>query len=262
MRTNLTIEGTSLSDAWARTVVEVATQEKHRACHVITRIADPTNEDPRIREMADGILAEHELDPVNTVANTLFPQALARSTPDPDALGKRYLNLLPTLKQLDSDNGRGTYFERLVNYEAPDGHLNQLAEVVRRLKQESAVAAKSATGAKHARYEVGLEQLTASLPVLEADHDTNPIGFPCLTLLSFQLDDGRVHAIAHYRSHYLFQRAYGNYLAVCRLLCYICERSHLTPGEVTIVAGYAQVDRHRKSRVQVLNDYLTTDQLV
>lgn len=261
MKTNLVIEGRNLSDAWARTVVELAAEDKHRACHVVTRIADPTYEDSRIREMADGILAEHGLDPVSTVANTLFPEALARSTPDPETLGKRYLELLPTLKHLDSDNARGTYFERLVNYETPGGRLNQLAEVVRRLKQESAVAAKSTTGPKHARYEVGMEQLTASVPVLEAEHDTNPIGFPCLTLLSFQLDDGRVHAIAHYRSHYLFQRAYGNYLAICRLLCYICEQAGLAPGEVTVVAGYAQVDRHRKSSVRVLDDYLKTDQL-
>ncbi|WP_292605734.1 hypothetical protein [Nocardioides sp. REDSEA-S30_B4] len=262
MRTTLVIEGVSLSEAWARTVIELAAQDKHRACHVITRIADPAREDARIREMADGILAERGLDPVSTVANTLFPEAMARSTPDPEALRKRYLELLPMLKHLDSDNSRGTYFERLVNYETPGGHLNQLAEVVRRLKQESAVAATSTTGAKHARYEVGMEQLSASLPVLEAEHDTNPIGFPCLTLLSFQLDDGRVHAIAHYRSQYLFQRGYGNYLAVCRLLCYVCEQANLAPGEVTIVAGYAQVDRHRKSSVQVLENHLSTDQLM
>lgn len=262
MRTNLVIEGSNLSEAWARTVIEVAAERNNRACHVITRIADATHEDQGIREMADGILADHSLAPVSTVANTLFPQALARTTPNAEALGKRYLDLLPTLKHLDSGNSRGTYFERLVNYETPRGRLNQLAEVVRRLKQESAVAAKSTTGGKHARYEIGMEQLTASLPVLEAEHDTNPIGFPCLTLLSFQLDDDRVHAIAHYRSHYLVQRAYGNYLAVCRLLCYICEQADLDPGGVTIVAGYAQVDRHRTSTVRVLDNYLKTDQLV
>jgi len=262
MNTDLVIHGDNLSEAWARTVIAVAAEDKHKACHVITRIADPTAEDPRMREMADGILAVRDLAPISTVANTLFPRALARRTPGPEALGKRYLDLLPTLKHLNSENARGTYFERLVNYETPNGRLNQLAELVRRFKVEVAAAAKSSTGPKTARYEVGFEQLTASLPVLEAEHDTNPIGFPCLSMLSFQLDDGHIHAIAHYRSHYLFQRAYGNYLAVCRLLCYVSEQVGLAPGHVTVVAGYAQVDKYRKSSVEALDKYLNNEQLI
>lgn len=260
MNTDLVIHGDSLSEAWARTVVVVAAaHEKHKAFHVVTRVADPTYEDERIREMADGILAEREMAAIATVANTLFPYALAQKTPDPEALGKRYMDLLPTLQRLDRENRRGTYFERLVNYETTTGHLNQLAELIRRLRQELAVRAKSKTGPKSARYEVPMEQLSATLPVSEAEHDTNPIGFPCLTLLSFQLDDDRLHVLAHYRSHYLFQRAYGNYLAVCRLLCYACDQTGLTPGQVTIVAGYATVDQHRATSVKVLDEYLNTD---
>lgn len=263
MNTNLVIHGDNLSEAWARTVVAVAAaHKKHKAFHVVTRVSDPTYEDDRIREMADGILAERNMAPITAVANTLFPHALARRTSDPEALGKRYLDLLPMLQHLDRENRRGTYFERLVNYETTTGHLNQLAELIRRLKQEIAVRDNSTTGPKAARYEVPMEQLTANLPVSEAEHDTNPIGFPCLTLLSFQLDDDRLHVLAHYRSHYLFQRAYGNYLAVCRLLCYVCEQTGLTPSQATVVAGYAKVDQHRKASVAVLDEYLNSDLLI
>ena len=263
MNTDLVIYGDNLSEAWARTVVAVsAAHGKHKAFHVVTRISDPTAEDARIREMADGILAERDMAPISTVANTLFPHALARRTPDPEALGRRYMDLLPMLQHLDRENCRGTYFERLVNYETTTGRLNQLAELIRRLKQELAVRTKSRTGPKSARYEVPMEQLSANLPVSEAEHDTNPIGFPCLTLLSFQLDDDQLHVLAHYRSHYLFQRAYGNYLAVCRLLCYVCGQTGLAPGQVTIVAGYAKVDQHRTGSVKVLDEYLNTDLLI
>lgn len=257
MNTELLICGENLSVAWARTVVAVADEPKHRACHVITRIEDTTAEDPQIRVMADGILADRNLPPVDTVANTLFPAEVAARTADPVELGARYLKLLPTLQRLDHENARGTYFERLVNYETSDGHLNQIAELVRRLEVETATH-----GPKTARYEVALEQLTASLPVHQAEHDTNPIGFPCLSLLSFQLDDDRLHVVAHYRSHYLFQRAYGNYLAVCRLLGYVCAQAGLVPGRATIFAGYAQVDRHRASSINVLREHLNTDQLI
>lgn len=263
MNTDLVIHGDNLSEAWARTVVAVSrAHEKHKAFHVVTRISDPTAEDERIREMADGILAERDMAPITTVANTLFPHALARRTPDPEDLGKRYMALLPTLQRLDRENRRGTYFERLVNYETSTGPLNQLAELIRRLKQELAVPAKSQTGPKSARYEVPLEELSANLPVSEAEHDTNPIGFPCLTLLSFQLDDDRLHVLAHYRSHYLFQRAYGNYLAVCRLLRYVCDQTGLGVGQATVVAGYAKVDQFRKGSVRVLDEYLNTDLLI
>ena len=262
MSTDLIVRGSNLSDAWARTVVAVAGQPGHKAFHVITRISDPTREDARIREMADGILLDRGLSPVVSVANTLFPHRLAQSTQDPNELGERYIRLLPRLKRLDCENRRGTYFERLVDYQSAAGPINQLAELIRRLEIEIGVRDHSTTGAKSARYEVPLDQPASSVQVSDAGRDTNPIGFPCLTLLSFQLDHDRLHAVAHYRSHYLFQRVYGNYLAVGQLLGYVCEQTGLEPGQVTSVAGYAQVDHHRTGSVKVLEEYLSSDQLL
>jgi hypothetical protein len=88
VNTDLVIRGDTLSDAWARTVIAVADQHQHRACQVVTRIGDATTEDPQIRIMADGILAARHLPPVQTVANTLFPHALAVRTPDPTDPGR------------------------------------------------------------------------------------------------------------------------------------------------------------------------------
>lgn len=49
---------------------------------------------------------------------------------------------------------------------------------------------------------------------------------------------------------------------MCRLLCYVSEQTGLAPGQVTIVAGYAKVDQHRTGSVKVLDEYLSTDQLI
>lgn len=255
MNTDLVIRGTDISDAWAQTVVAVAGEPDHRACHVVTRILDPTTENPDMRALADGALEDRGLASVETVANTLFPSALARQTTDPTLLGERYMALLPTLKDLSHENSRGTYFERLVNYETTDGPVNQIAELTRRLSVELAT-----DGPVTARYEVALEQPTAALPVHQA-HDNVRIGFPCLSLLSFQLDHGQLHVVAHYRSHYLLQRAYGNYLAVSRLLCYVCGQAGLAPGQVTIVAGYAQVDHFRAATVDTVRQYTSGEGL-
>jgi thymidylate synthase len=66
---------------------------------------------------------------------------------------------------------------------------------------------------------------------------------PCLSHLSFQLDRiGQVHALATYRSHYMTERAYGNYLGLGRLLGHISTQAGLQPGTLTVVAGYAQIE--------------------
>lgn len=65
----------------------------------------------------------------------------------------------------------------------------------------------------------------------------------CLSHCSFQLDrTGKVHALATYRSHFMTERAYGNYLGLGRLLGYVSAQSGLRPGTLCVVAGYAQIE--------------------
>ena len=257
MKNDIVVTGENLSIAWARTLVAVADAPDHKAVHVITRIANPTVEDARIRELVDGMLDTLDCRPVETVANTIFPAAMAEQTPKPEDLAKRYQKALPTIKRLDRANRRGTYFDRLSNYPASDGTFrNQVAEIIRRIGVER----DSNGGPKTARYEVGLVPFTADVPVQEPTRDTSTMDFPCLSFLSFQLDHGEVlHVVAHYRSHYLVQRAYGNYLAIGRLLAYICDRAGVTPGCMTVVAGYAQVELHTNSRVETIRPYAVVD---
>ncbi|MFI7019931.1 hypothetical protein [Streptomyces sp. NPDC050164] len=76
-----------------------------------------------------------------------------------------------------------------------------------------------------------------------AGKDNSYIGFPCLSHISLQLDrDRRVHAAALYRSHFMFERAYGNYLGLGRLLAYIAQQAELACGSLTVVAGHARLD--------------------
>jgi len=48
--------------------------------------------------------------------------------------------------------------------------------------------------------------------------------------------------VAHYRSQYLIQRGYGNYLGLSRLLCYVCRTADLRVGQLMVVAGSVRVD--------------------
>ena len=211
------ITETDLSRAWAHTLLAVAARPGHRAFHTITSISDVTNQDAGVRHVA------------------------------------RYLRLLPQLKILDHNNNKGTYFQRLVGYAGASGDpVNQIVELVRKLDVELA-----APGPKSARYEVSLAQPSAALPILDPERDTGAMAFPCLSLLSFQLDRREtLHAVAHYRSQYLLQRGYGNYLGIAGLMQYVAATAGLRPGRLTVVAGLAAADQVNKAQLARVRDAL------
>ena len=158
------------------------------------------------------------------------------------------------MRKLSPKNKWGTYFGRLIAYPCP-GHeqgFDQLAAVISWLRLESTYK-----GGKTARYETMLAHPldavgdgpgppaaeTCSVPVQQPGTDTGAMATPCLSHLSFQLDRvGAVHALATYRSHYMTERAYGNYLGLGRLLGHVSAQSGLLPGTLTVVAGYAQIE--------------------
>ena len=87
------------------------------------------------------------------------------------------------------------------------------------------------------------------MPVFDPAHDTSAMAFPCLSFLSFQLDKSDLHVVAHYRSQYLVERGYGNYLGIVNLLRYVADQVGLIPGGVTIVVGLAHADRLRRDLI-------------
>lgn len=216
--------------------------------HTVVRIAEPTRDDPVFRAELDRLRTAHGLWPLETVASTLFPAALAARTANAGALAERYRRMYPAIKRYPG-NHRGTYFGRLVSYPAaPKDSVDQLGTVISRLRTQAA-GTKIAAG-----YEIDLAATTdtdvaaetgasADLLVHTAGKDNSYIGFPCLSHLSLQLGrDRRVHAAALYRSHFMFERAYGNYLGLGRLLAYIAEQAGLACGTLTVVAGHARLD--------------------
>jgi hypothetical protein len=249
-----------LSSAWLRTLKAVRALPDGHAFHSVTRIADPTVENPRIRTAADALLAQRDLDPVVTVANTIFPAGMAATSATPAALVKRYRAALPTLRQLHHDNQRGTYFGRIVAYDAPSGPVDQLDNLIRKLRSE-----RSNRSPKTARYEIGLDEPNDGtdtalesggvVQVYAPGRDNAIMGFPCLSFLSFQLDGDRLHLVGQYRSQRLVQRGYGNYLGLAGLQAYVAEQVGLVAGELMIMAGRVEADI-TKRRLKELVDSL------
>jgi hypothetical protein len=255
------IRAQTVSAAWLAAVRLALDAPGHRLFHLVTRIEDPTAEDPAVRQAVDGMLADLSLAPVETVANTIFPSGLAATSKSCEQLTDRYRRLYPTLKRWPA-NRHGTYFGRLADYPTEGQHIDQLAGLIRKLRTELRTSVPKA-----ARYEVNLVApdetfpapspaangvavdapkndatvVAQPLPVHSPGQDAG-LAFPCLTFCSFQLDGSFLHAVAHYRSQYLVQRAYGNYLGLGRLLRYVSEQTELQVGELMVIGAYAQID--------------------
>ncbi|TMR40254.1 thymidylate synthase [Actinomadura geliboluensis] len=250
----LCIQETNLSQAWVQAVRALdALPGQARAVHTVVSISDPTVEDLAVRAMLDDLLERIPDYSVTTVANTIFPYAIAATSSSHRQLVDRYVNCLPRLKQFDG-NQYGTYFSRLVHYPAKNGPIDQLGRILERLPK--------AGRARYTRYEASIDDpaqpafdppaeetsLAAGASIYLPGSDNTPGTFPCMSHCSFQLDaSGRLHLLATYRSQDMVRKAYGNYLGLARLLCYMASQSGLLPGRLTVVAGQAKIEEFRNN---------------
>ncbi|MEU8369060.1 hypothetical protein [Micromonospora tulbaghiae] len=239
------VAGKDISTAWLNACRALQKTANRRAYHTVVRIDNPGEEDLQIRGELDRILKAKQLQPIRTVANTIFPTALAKVSRSHDELVRRYHNLYPTLRRTHPGNAHGTYFGRMVNYPSANGIKDQIGAIIERLRRESA-----GRGGKTACYEAtigepALDTPDIPVPIRVVGLDNSTMGFPCLSHCSFQLDrNGRIHLMAFYRSHYMVERAYGNYLGLSDLLAHVATHSRLEIGSITVAAGYAQLDNN------------------
>jgi hypothetical protein len=204
-------------------------------------------EDERVRAVLDEFLADLEAGsgkpvwPVQTVANTIFPEALYHPHLGAQAAPRLYENYELSMRlQRKSENpyDRDTYFNRLIAYPATDGTWNQLDYHVKRL-------AKQATRSSQASsvYELGISHpLDAELRLQAPGVDKRLFWFPCLSHISLTLVRGQLHMTAMYRNQTFITRAYGNYVGLSRLLAFLATETSTTPGEIEVVATHADAE--------------------
>ena len=215
----LLIDQPSLSLAWAEAFLAARAVSGHRLTPLTVSFrgfdGPVVTEDPVIRSALDAATADAGMQKVQTVANTIFPQALwRRAKGDRHALYADYRENLPEYVAMARDkNRRGLYFGRLIAYDLdhktghrlphiPPGTIpadgNQLEFIIQRCKKGVRVSALQASMFDPAR-----------------DHTTAAqLGFPCLQHLTFVplLSKGTLSLNAFYATQQLFEKGYGNYL--------------------------------------------------
>lgn len=252
-----TVDAPDISRAWLEACEQLAKFPGTRAFHTVVRIAQPLREDPQLRSELDRLRSARTtpLYPIDTVVNTLFPVGLAKTCQNHEELAERYQALYPRLRKVRR-NAHGTYFGRLIAYpgagKKPDP-VDQIARVISRMDKLRTTAKWSAVYEAGTAHVLDSEKIAEEEPdsaedteavVRAAALDTQPRDFPCLSHCSFQFDaaTNSVHFAAYYRSHYMFDRAYGNYLALGHLCAWVAEQTGLKPGTLTVLAGSARLD--------------------
>ncbi len=242
------IRGRNLSHAWLRAMDHLL-EVGGTATNFCVAFSD-YSEERSIREALDDFIAPYqaegqtkgEMYSVSTVANTIFPTAFYRSgSPGAEARQRLYDLHARAMRVERRMRVKDNYFNRLVSWPSSDEPLNQLEALV--LKLTSEVKARSP---KSSRYEVGIEhpEFDAVTPggdmrVQSPEHDKSPMGFPCLSHLSFTLVGGELHLTALYRNQHFIARAYGNYVGLARLVEFVADESGCTLGEILCVATHA-----------------------
>jgi hypothetical protein len=219
----------SISRGWLAGLAALEAAPGHEIYDLIVEISDPNAEDLRVRQAADDLYPEVD-DWTHTVANTIFPSELARTSRTPDDLYARYLKQLPRLIRRERRNQHGTYFGRLIAYPGPDGPVNQVAYVIK--------TAGEAVASGGARWRF-LYDMNIHVP----GRPGRIYGFPCLAYINVKLRKDELLITAHYRNHYFVERAYGNYLGIARLQRYIADKSGLRAGPLICISGHAEFGR-------------------
>ena len=225
------------ASAWREAVRVVDAEPKHTAYDVIMAIEDPiagtTLNNPRLALVND-FLTEHAK-PINTVANTLFPQSLYRQHGAPqffDAFNDKVLS-----KVRRSERWSGYYFERMMCYPIVKGDaLNPLWDIVTRIRDPGVKA---------------LNRFELSLFDSARDVDRGPYGGQCLSHLSFKVTPGeqkQLRLTALYRNHYYIEKLLGNLVGLGRLMAFVAKEADLNVGPLIIHSTHAEIDQPKVNR--------------
>ena len=235
------VEEGGVSLAWGRALQTAARRGRSEMAPLTVAVtgADAErvlSEHAAIRDELDKVLAAGNKQTVETVANTIFPQSLWNPALGRQLLFDRYLAIYPRLRKKWRANMHGTYFQRMIA-NGRDNAPNQL---------EFGFNA----------YCAGMRRSVLQVGVFDPRRDQSAArrrGFPCLQHLSFVPDKaGNLSVNAFYASQYMVERAYGNYLGICRLGRFVAHELDLRLKRVTCHVGVAALDASKRSLAGVL----------
>jgi len=234
----LPINETNLSCAWSRIFLHIIDNPGKEISPLVVSLtgfsSGIVNEDKSVRDALDNCLVKNKKQKIHTVANTIFPSSLWRMAKyDRKKFFEIYLNALPRYKAAEpSKNRRGIYFERLIGFGSGPHNGNQLEHIIFEYNSHPTIRRS---------------MFQASIFDPGRDHIPNcrQLGFPCLQHVSFvpNNQDKTLVLNAFYATQQLFDKAYGNYLGLCRLGNFMAYEMGLTFDRMNCFVGVAKLER-------------------
>ena len=234
MGRTLTIEEDNLSVAWAKALFSVVEVGEISPLTIVIR-GFPDGEPKEVKAIRhivdDALGADAKGLSCHEVANTIFPVSLWNPQANRQHLYRRYLRIMPRVLKYRR-NWHGVYFQRLIAYdhdEAFNGGVNQLEHII-----------QTWHGGNHRK-----SALQAAIFDPRRDHTNQRMrGFPCLQQVAFaQEGSNGLSVTGFYATQYIFERAYGNYLGLCRLGRFMAREMGRQLTQVSCVASPAKRDR-------------------
>jgi hypothetical protein len=222
------------ASAWREAVRAVDRKPGHAAQNVIIDVVDPTagatRQERRVAVVDDFLSRSGKS--VEAIANTIFPSGLYRRHGAPAFFDVFRNEVLPKVRR--NDRWSGYYFERMIQHQTPGGEVNQLWDIVRRLRERRALN----------KFE---------LPLFDParDVDNSRYGGQCLSFLSFKLlpDAPKTLVLtAMYHNHFYIEKLLGNLVGLGRLMAFVAHEGGLNVGALTVISTHAVIDTPKSVR--------------
>jgi hypothetical protein len=235
------VNESNLSIAWAKAFLHIIDNAGTEITPLILSVHGFGNdrraqEDVSLRHALDELLALKEMQNVETVAYTIFPQRLwDMAQGNRKKLFDTYRMVFPRYQAMNRKlNSRGLYFERLTNFskESPcDG--NQLEWILSQYNDKPTLRRS-------------MFQATTFDPA--RDHIHLPrLGFPCLQQISFAPTSQGLVANAFYATQLVLMKGYGNYLGLIQLAAFMAHEMKMPLARLNVMVGIAKLDEIPKT---------------
>lgn len=236
------IEEPNLSVAWARALRAASAPGRKEVGPLVVSVtgfddSGSFREEPTIRKELDAVLQREGKQSVETVAGTIFPWSMWNPSAPRSQLFDRYRKIAPRLRRASDKNRRGIYFERMITG-GPKGKENQI---------DFALATYGARD--------GVRRSVLQIGIFHPGQDHSAaaqLGFPCLQHVTFAPVDGGLCLNAFYASQYMVERAYGNYVGLCRLARFAAHELGIPLVRMTCFTGIAECEVGKNKLAKLL----------
>ena len=196
--------------------------------------------DAAVLKTVDDFLRAHNANPLSTVANTIFPQALLERHGADNFYNVYHETVWRRMKAMTGDWGR--YFHRMTHWKKIGGMTERSIEIINPLADLVAFMQRQVASGQTHRH---VYEMTLYDPARDAGKPSNR---QCLSFLSFKLtQDNRLLLTAVYRNHHYLARALGNFIGLGRLQAFVADQVGIERGSLTCLATHAEID-HQTSR--------------